>query len=54
MPRLSIEDLREWAKQEIERSRRSHQGTQSAERILRDLTNLKLRAEIRARKRKAA
>lgn len=53
-PRPTIDELRDWAKREIERSRKARQSTASVERMLRDLTVMKLRGEVRSRKRKSA
>lgn len=54
MNRLSIHAERELVKLRIVRKRRARQSTAADEALLVQLTNKLIRAEIRARKRKAA
>lgn len=54
MPRLSIEAERQLIKARIAKKRRARQSTAADEALLIFLTNRQIRAEIRARKRKAA
>ncbi len=53
-PRLSIEAERQLVIARIARKRRARQSTAADEALLVKLTNRQIRAEIRARKRKAA
>ena len=53
-PRLSIQAERQIVKDRIARKRRDRKSTAADEALLVQLTSLQIRAEIRARKRKAA